>query len=128
MKNTKNEIEELKSIYEMIGKKWNLLIIKILLEKRMRFTEIRNEIPKLSDRILTERLRELEIHNIVKRIVYARIPVKVEYELTKKGKSLNKIIYELAMYTVNTDEYNQYYNEETKDNIRKLFKEKLNIK
>ena len=95
MKNTKNEIEELKSIYEMIGKKWNLLIIKILLEKRMRFTEIRNEIPKLSDRILTERLRELEIHNIVKRIVYARIPVKVEYELTKTGKDTVKIFLEM---------------------------------
>ena len=95
MKNTKNEIEELKLIYEMIGKKWNLLIIKTLLERRMRFTEIRNEIPKLSDRILTDRLREFEIHNIVKRIVSARIPVRVEYELTAKGKDTVKIFLEM---------------------------------
>ena len=66
-----------------------------LLERRMRFTEIRNEIPKLSDRILTDRLREFEIHNIVKRIVSARIPVRVEYELTAKGKDTVKIFLEM---------------------------------
>ena len=95
MKSNEKEVEELKLIYEMIGKKWNLLIIKTLFEKRRRFTEIRNEIPKLSDRVLTERLRELEIYNIIKRIVYARIPVKVEYELTKKGKDTVKIFLEM---------------------------------
>ena len=95
MKNTKKETDELNLIYEIIGKKWNLLIIGTLLEKRRRFTEIRNEIPKLSDRVLTERLRELEIYNIIKRIVYARIPVKVEYELTKKGRDTAKIFLEM---------------------------------
>ena len=95
MKSNEKEVEELKLIYEMIGKKWNLLIIKTLFEKRRRFTEIRNEIPKLSDRVLTERSRELEIYNIIKRIVYARIPVKVEYELTKKGRDTAKIFLEM---------------------------------
>ena len=99
MKNTEKETEELNLIYEIIGKKWNLLIIGTLLEKRRRFTEIRNEIPKLSDRMLTERLRELEIYNIVRRIVYARIPVKVEYELTKRGNDTAKIFLEIKEWS-----------------------------
>ena len=99
MKNTKKETDELNLIYEIIGKKWNLLIIGTLLEKRRRFTEIRNEIPKLSDRELTERLRELEIYNIVRRIVYARIPVKVDYELTEKGKDTAKIFFEIKEWS-----------------------------
>ena len=50
-----------------------------------------------------------------------------EYHLTEKGKSLNKVVYELGMYIVNTDEYNQYYSEESKEKIRDLFKEKLDL-
>ncbi len=99
MKSNEKEVEELKLMYEMIAKKWNLLIIKTLFEKRRRFAEIRNEIPKLSNRVLTERLRELEIYNIIKRIVYARIPVKVEYELTKKGRDTAKIFLEMKEWS-----------------------------
>ena len=64
----------------------------------MRFTDIRRNIPELSDRVLAERLRELERLQLVKRNVYTRIPVKVEYELTKKGKELEKSMREIEIW------------------------------
>ena len=64
----------------------------------MRFTDIRRNIPELSDRVLAERLKELERLQLVKRNVYTRIPVKVEYELTKKGKELEKSMREIEIW------------------------------
>ena len=67
----------------------------------MRFTDIRRNIPELSDRVLAERLKELERLQLVKRNVYTRIPVKVEYELTKKGKELEKSMREIEIWAEN---------------------------
>ena len=64
----------------------------------MRFTDIRRNIPELSDRVLAERLKELEWLQLVKRNVYTRIPVKVEYELTRKGKELEKSMREIEIW------------------------------
>ncbi len=64
----------------------------------MRFTDIRRNIPELSDRVLAERLKELERLQLVKRNVYTRIPVKVEYELTRKGKELEKSMREIEIW------------------------------
>ena len=64
----------------------------------MRFTDIRRNIPEVSDRVLAERLKELERLQLVKRNVYTRIPVKVEYELTRKGKELEKSMREIEIW------------------------------
>ena len=92
------------------------------------FNEFKENKPKLTNKVLSRCLKQMECNNLIIKNIDQENPKNIEYELTKKGKSLNKIIYELAMYTVNTDEYNQYYSEETKKNIKKLFKEKLDIK
>ena len=83
--------------FDILGKKWNGLVLISLLENPKRFTDIRRDIPDLSDRVLTERLRELESLDLIKRNVYTRIPVKVEYELTKKGKELEKSMLEIQI-------------------------------
>ncbi len=57
-----------------------------------RFTEIRDAIPEISDRMLSERLKELEAEGIVARHVHAETPVRVEYLLTDKGRALDKVI------------------------------------
>ena len=75
--------------FQLLGKKWNGLIIKALLDGPKRFSDIRSVIPELSDRMLTERFKELEAEDIVKRRVYAEIPVRIEYELTEKGIDLS---------------------------------------
>ncbi len=73
---------------ELIGGRWTGAVIRLLLNGRMRFAELRSSIPEISDRMLSERLRELEAEGIVARIVVPETPVRVEYELTEKGRAL----------------------------------------
>jgi DNA-binding HxlR family transcriptional regulator len=73
---------------ELIGGRWTGALIHLLLNGRMRFAELRAAIPEISDRMLSERLRELEAEGIVERIVVPETPVRVEYELTEKGRAL----------------------------------------
>jgi len=73
---------------ELIGGRWTGAVIQLLLYGRMRFAELRTAIPEISDRMLSERLRELEAAGILARIVVPETPVRVEYELTEKGRAL----------------------------------------
>ena len=73
---------------ELIGGRWTGAVIQLLFHGRMRFAELRAGIPDISDRMLSERLRELESEGIVARIVVPETPVRVEYELTEKGRAL----------------------------------------
>ncbi|WP_275297749.1 helix-turn-helix domain-containing protein [Clostridium sp. YIM B02551] len=76
----------------IIGGKWKGIIIYRLLNGKRRFNELRREMPRITHRMLTLQLRELEHDNIVKRTVYAEVPPKVEYELTEFGMSIKPII------------------------------------
>ena len=73
---------------ELIGGRWTGALIQLLFHGRMRFAELRAAVPDISDRMLSERLRELETEGIVARIVVPETPVRVEYELTEKGRAL----------------------------------------
>jgi DNA-binding HxlR family transcriptional regulator len=75
---------------ELIGRRWTGAVIRILLERRMRYSDLKAAIPEISDRMLSERLKELEAEGIVARIVTPDIPVRVEYELTGKGRALEE--------------------------------------
>src|SRR5918992_3976188 len=73
---------------ELIGRRWSGAIIKILLQGPSRYAELRAAIPDITDRMLSERLRELEEEQIVSRTVVPETPVRVEYSLTAKGRAL----------------------------------------
>jgi DNA-binding HxlR family transcriptional regulator len=73
---------------ELIGRRWSGAIISLLLGGRMRYSDLRGAVPDISDRMLSERLKELEAEGIVTRIVTPHTPVRVEYELTEKGRAL----------------------------------------
>lgn len=73
---------------ELIGRKWTGAIISLLLQSRCRFATLRDAIPEITDRMLSERLQELESEGIVERTVIPETPVRVEYSLTKKGRAL----------------------------------------
>ena len=73
---------------ELIGRRWSGAIIQLLLQKPSRFAELRDAIPDISDRMLAERLRELEEEEIVVRTVIPESPIRVEYALTPKGHAL----------------------------------------
>jgi len=73
---------------ELIGRRWTGAIIFVLLKTRCRFATLRDAIPDITDRMLSERLQELEQEGIVERTVVPETPVRVEYALTKKGRAL----------------------------------------
>src|SRR3954449_4584569 len=82
---------------ELIGKRWTGAIVYVLLQSRkpMRFSEVGQAVPQLSDRLLSERMKELEMRGIVQRNVHAASPVRVEYELTTMGRELAPALKEL---------------------------------
>jgi DNA-binding HxlR family transcriptional regulator len=73
---------------ELIGRRWTGAVIRLLIEGRLRYSDLRDAVPDISDRMLSERLKELEAAGIVRRIVMPNTPVRVEYELTDKGRAL----------------------------------------
>jgi DNA-binding HxlR family transcriptional regulator len=81
---------------ELIGRRWTGAIVRLLLEGRARYAVLREAIPDITDRMLSERLRELEAEGLVARHVTAEVPVRVEYELTHKGRALEKAVTAIA--------------------------------
>ncbi len=77
---------------EVIGGKWKVIIIHHLLDGTKRFSELRRLIPQVTQRMLTSQLRELESDGAVHREVYPQVPPKVEYSLTKLGKTLEPVL------------------------------------
>ena len=75
----------------IIGGKWTLLILRDLFEGTKRFGEIRLSLKGVSPKTLTDKLRALESDGIIQRKIYAEVPPRVEYSLTKRGQSLKKI-------------------------------------
>lgn len=76
----------------LIGGKWKALILWQIKDKTLRFSELRKTLPKITQKMLTQQLRELEGSGLVTRTVYTQIPPKVEYSLTKAGRSLLPIL------------------------------------
>ena len=87
---------------ELIGRRWTGAIIFVLLQKTCRFAALRAAIPDITDRMLSERLQELEEEGLVERTVVPDTPVRVEYSLTKKGKALAGAIGSIATGPRNT--------------------------
>src|SRR5579859_5854846 len=77
---------------QLLGKRWTGLLLNALMRGSSRFCELTSLVEGLSDRVLSDRLRELETENIVQRIVYPQIPVRVEYQLTEKGRALKPVV------------------------------------
>lgn len=84
--------------FELLGKRWTGLIIQTLLNGEKRFTGIAAAVPNLSARMLTERFKELEELGIVIRHVYPETPVRIEYELTDKGRELENVMAEIQKW------------------------------
>jgi DNA-binding HxlR family transcriptional regulator len=83
---------------ELIGKRWTGAIVCALTERPMRFGELGKVVPGLSDRLLSQRLRELEEEGLVEREVEAGTPVRVTYSLTEAGRELDPAIRELKVW------------------------------
>ena len=88
-------------IWSVLGKTWALLILKKLSENDVsRFNEIKKAIPMISNTVLSERLRDLEEHSLITRKIYAEVPLRVEYSITKQTHELGKILKQLDSWIV----------------------------
>ncbi|WP_129715665.1 helix-turn-helix domain-containing protein [Pedobacter sp. SYP-B3415] len=76
---------------ELIGARWKMLILYKLESGRKRYSTLRDEIPNITERMLTRQLKELEKDHLIKRTVHAEIPLRVEYELTETANSLSPV-------------------------------------
>ena len=77
---------------ELVGRRWTGAILRAMLAGQARFSDIAAAVPGLSDRLLSERLKELEAEQVVVRTVVPSTPVRVDYALTDKGRALNEVI------------------------------------
>lgn len=87
-----------RSVLDRVGDKWTLMIIGLLEERTLRFTELFDEIPGISRRMLTRSLRSLERDGLVERTVYAEVPPRVEYRATELGAALSTPVLALATW------------------------------
>jgi DNA-binding HxlR family transcriptional regulator len=77
----------------VIGGRWKINILSFLLhEKKLRFSELRNKLVGISERMLISKLKELEQDGLINKIIHAQVPPKVEYELTELGYSLEELL------------------------------------
>jgi DNA-binding HxlR family transcriptional regulator len=83
---------------ELVGRRWTGAILRVLMDGPLRFSEIAQAIPELSDRLLSERMKELESRGIVRRTVIPGPPLRVRYELSTMGSELEPALIELQSW------------------------------
>ncbi len=87
-----------------IGGKWKAVVLWYLRKGKKRFSELRGQIPDITDKMLSIQLKALEEDGIISRTVYPEIPPRVEYEFTEEGKSLIPLIEAIAAWGRNKAE------------------------
>ena len=110
----------------LINKKWSIQIIRDMFFGKKHFKEFKEDKPKLSNKVLSNCLKELEEKGLIEKVVLNTTPVTTEYYLTEYGKSMNRIVYELAMFTL-YDENDNTYSDETRRELKSRFREVLDI-
>ena len=83
---------------ELIGRRWSGVIIRAMIHGATRFSDIHAAIPGISDRLISERLKELEAEGVVVRTVVPSTPVRVDYALTEKGRALGEVVAAVATW------------------------------
>jgi DNA-binding HxlR family transcriptional regulator len=83
---------------ELVGRRWTGAILRVLMDGPLRFSEIGQAVPELSDRLLSERMKELEARGIVERRVWPGPPLRVEYSLSSMGRELEPALSELQRW------------------------------
>lgn len=86
----------IRDVLDRIGDKWSVLVISTLDGARLRYSDLQSSIPGISQRMLTQTLKNLERDGLVTRTAYAEVPPRVEYELTDLGRSLKDAVMPLA--------------------------------
>ncbi|BAZ27577.1 putative transcriptional regulator [Cylindrospermum sp. NIES-4074] len=91
---------EVETTLKVIGGRWKVLIIRELIVGVKRFGELQRSLPGITQKMLTQQLREMEEDGIIHREIYPQIPPKVEYSLTPLGESLKPILYAMHEWAI----------------------------
>ena len=108
-------------VVKLKNKKWVIQIMRDLFYGKSRFHEFNEDKPDLSNKVLSNCLKDMESNGLIQRIVDKCDKKNVKYILTEKGKSLNKVLYEIAMVTVDSENYS----EKLAGELKASFKENL---
>ena len=111
----------------LFNKKWTIQLIRDMFFGKKQFKEFQEDKPDLSNKVLSQRLKELENNGLVEKKVLNTTPISSEYHLTEYGKKLNRVIYELAVFILDESDFVEYKDEEVKNQIKNNFKQALNI-
>lgn len=108
-------------VVKLINKKWVIQIMRDLFFGKSRFHEFKEDKPDLSNKVLSHCLKDMENNGLIQKIVDKCDKKNVRYILTEKGKSLNKVIYEIAMVTVESENYS----DKIRNDLKTSFQENL---
>lgn len=111
---------------QLFNKKWSILIIRDMFFGKKQFSEFK-EGKDISNKVLSSCLKDLEEKKIIEKRVMDTTPVTTEYHLTGAGKHLNKVLYELASFILDSNLFEEYKSPEVKESIKNQFKEALDI-
>ena len=109
----------------LFSKKWSIQILRDMFFGKKHFKEFKEDKPKLSNKVLSSCLRELEENGLIRKEVLNTTPTTTAYYLTDYGRSLNRVIYELAMFTLNDE--NTQYSDEVRQDLKNTFKKTFGI-
>ena len=108
-------------VVKLINKKWVIQIMRDLFYGKSRFHEFNEDKPELSNKVLSNCLKDMESNGLISKIVDKCDRKNVRYKLTEKGRSLNKVIYEIAMVSVDSGNYS----EKIRNDLKSSFRENL---
>jgi len=103
---------------QLISRKWVIQILRDMFFGKTRFNQFKEDKPGLSNKVLSQCLKDMEENQLIKR---QELDDAIEYKLTDMGQSLNKVLYELAMFTLTSDLADKYYSEEYVDELKGIF-------
>ena len=119
--------ESVGNTLKILTKKWYLEILFDLFNGKKHFNEFKKDKPTLLNKTLARCLQELEENGFIEKHVDENDISNTSYSLTSEGKLLNKIIYEIAVYSMESEKTSSCYDENEKENMKNHFKEILNI-
>ena len=123
----KYERNPLENITKFISNKWTLHILRDLFLGKSHFNEFKVNRPSLDNKALSRCLKTMQDNDLIYKTNESDDPKNTEYFLTNKGKSLNKVFYELLLFAIENDDDNEYYSEHEKKELKEMYKEILQI-
>ena len=123
----KYERNPLEDITKFISNKWTLHILRDLFLGKSHFNEFKVNRHSLDNKSLSRCLKTMQDNGLIYKINNSDNPKDTEYFLTEKGKSFNKVFYELLLFAIENDNDNEYYSEYAKQELKEMYKEILKI-